>query len=381
MYERSAAIPRIIEELYAGTLDDAAWHRALLSVADLFGASGAMLFAFNPSTGAVLRDENHRVDPAAVTDYAQYWTFHDCRFKPFLTVPPGFVVTEQLLHIPNLEKTSFHNEFLLRVDAPHVMPAWLHKAHDKAVALSLMGTRQRGAFDRSDVRTLQQQLLPHISRALQIRDRLEAAQVRTTSLVHGLDGFNCGLLVVDSGGRILESNSVAEQHLQAGGGVRRASTDILTLHEPANSQLKRWLSTGIPPARSDGLLRVQRRGTLPLSLMLIPLSHTKITWVAPDPRWLVLFFDPTRRISASTELLQRDLDISPREAQVAARLFEGFSPQDIACQLQVSPETVRTQLKSIFRKTGAASQGDLLRRIALGPAVQATPTRHSSSEA
>jgi hypothetical protein len=39
--DRSEVIPRIIEKLYAGTLNDAAWRRALLSLADLFGASEA----------------------------------------------------------------------------------------------------------------------------------------------------------------------------------------------------------------------------------------------------------------------------------------------------------------------------------------------------
>jgi DNA-binding CsgD family transcriptional regulator len=377
--ERSAAIPGIIEELYAGALDDAAWHRALLSVADLFGASGAMLFAFNPNTGAVLRDENHRVDPTTVANYATYWTFQDCRREAFITALPGVVVTEKLLDIPNLEKTGFYNEFLLRVDAPHFMPAWLRKTPDKAVALSLLGTRRRGAFDRSDVRTLQQQLLPHIARALEIRDRLEAAQVRAASLVHSLEVFNFGVLVLDSGGRILQTNSIAEQHLQAGEGVRRTSTGSLRLREPAEGQFKRWLSSGVPPVKSEGLLCVQRRSTLPLSLLLTPLPQTKTTWLSRDPRWLLLIFDRTRRICASAELLERDLGVSAREAQVAASLFEGLSPQEIAQQLRVSPETVRTQLKSIFRKTGTLSQADLLRRIALGPAVRAAPAQSSPS--
>jgi DNA-binding CsgD family transcriptional regulator/PAS domain-containing protein len=371
--ERSAAIPHIIEELYAGTLDDAVWHRALVSVADLVRASGTLLLSFNPTTGAVLRDENHRIDPQAVIDYQSYWTFQDCRREPFLTTPPGMVVTERLLDIPDLERSPFYNEFLLPVDAPHVMPAWLHKKPNKAVCLSLQGTRQRGAFDRSDVRALQQQLLPHIARALEIRDRLAAAQIRTAALEHTLERFNCGLAVLDDTGRVLEANLITEQLLQAGEGVWRTSTGLLKLREPADGELKGWLKSGVPPAKSNGLLCVQRRDTLPLSLLLTPLPRARTTWLSDDPRWLMLLFDRTRRIGAASELLERDLGISAREAQVATRLFEGFSPLDIAHQLRVSLETVRTQLKSIFRKTGTSSQAELLRLIALGPAVRKSP--------
>jgi DNA-binding CsgD family transcriptional regulator len=376
--ERSAAIPRIIEELYAGTLDDAAWHRALVSVADLVGASGALLFAFNPATGAVLRDESHRVDPNAVSAYANHWTFQDCRREPFLSVPVGIVVTERLLDIPNLERSPFYNEFLLPVDLPHVMPAWLRKTPEKAVCISFQGNRRHGAFDRSEVRTLQQQLLPHIARALEIRDRLETAQVRTASLVHSLERFNCGVVVLDRTDRILETNSIAEQLLRTGEGVRRTSSGCLKLREPAESQLQNWLKSGVPPAKSEGLLCVQRPGTTPLSLLLTPLPSSSSTWLSHDPRWLVLLFDPARRISACAKLLERDLGVSTRESEVAARLFEGLSPADIAHQLRVSPETVRTQLKSIFRKTGTLSQAELLRRIALGPAVRTTPAQTSS---
>jgi hypothetical protein len=53
----------IIGDLYAGALDDAAGMRGLLGIADMVRASAVLLLAFNPSSGAILRDENHRLDP------------------------------------------------------------------------------------------------------------------------------------------------------------------------------------------------------------------------------------------------------------------------------------------------------------------------------
>jgi hypothetical protein len=51
-----------VDDLYAGTIDDAAWGRALIGIADMVRASATLLLAFNPSSGALLREENHRLD-------------------------------------------------------------------------------------------------------------------------------------------------------------------------------------------------------------------------------------------------------------------------------------------------------------------------------
>jgi DNA-binding CsgD family transcriptional regulator len=87
---------------------------------------------------------------------------------------------------------------------------------------------------------------------------------------------------------------------------------------------------------------------------------------------LLLIFDPERRALASVELIERDLAISPREAQVAALLAAGYSLREAAERLGVSGHTARAQLKSIFRKSGIHSQSELVRRVALGPASRVT---------
>lgn len=58
--------------------------------------------------------------------------------------------------------------------------------------------------------------------------------------------------------------------------------------------------------------------------------------------------------------LQRLYRLTAAEAELAAMLTEGDSLERIAEQRQVALETVRAQLKSVFRKTGAHRQGELV---------------------
>jgi DNA-binding CsgD family transcriptional regulator len=358
----------MIDGLYAGTLDQAAWDRAIIEIADTVRASGALLLAFNPRTGEVLREENHRFDPNTVEGYRKYWTFEDRRRGYFLTVPVGCPVTEMTLQIPDWARTPILNEFLRPADAPHFMPAWLHKSESKAVTLSFQGTRKRGPFEAKDIESFQR-ILPHVIRALEIRDRLQSAQIRADTLAESINGLRFGVMILDGAARLVECNGVAEELLRSGEGVRRKADGTLCLSEPAAGQFARWTKLGEQPHGVDGLLHARRSGALPLSVMVSPLPAQRSAWITHDPRWLILIFDPERRIEASLELIAHDLAISSSEANVATLLAAGYRLPEVARRLGVSEHTVRSQLKSIFRKTGTRTQADLIRRIATGPAA------------
>jgi DNA-binding CsgD family transcriptional regulator len=373
----STAVDRlsgILNDLYAGTLDAIAWDRAMVSIADLVRGSAAYLFAFSPATGQVLRDENHRGDPRALADYRTHWSYQDCRVPPLLQVPVGYAATEQtLLDMSNWRRTAVLNEFLLPVDSPHAMPVWLHKTRNKAVTLSIQGTRKRGPFQAADVFTLQQ-LAPHVARALAIRDRLDSLRVRADSLARTLDRTSFGVVVLDAAGCVLEANAFAGQLLSChGSGVHRKADGTFSLRGHAGAQLQRWIrAQQAPPTGSDGLLHVQQPSGSSISVLVTPLPSSTQLWIANDPRWLVLLFNPDRGIQASRELIQSDLCVSMREAELAALLVSGCTLREASIRLRISFHTARSHLKAILRKAGLRSQSDLIRRIATGPALQHT---------
>jgi len=55
--------------------------------------------------------------------------------------------------------------------------------------------------------------------------------------------------------------------------------------------------------------------------------------------------------------------VSAREWQVLERLRSGLRVSTIARELEISPNTVRNHLKSIYRKLGVRSQAELLERL------------------
>ncbi|MEU2779395.1 helix-turn-helix transcriptional regulator, partial [Streptomyces sp. NPDC007162] len=55
-------------------------------------------------------------------------------------------------------------------------------------------------------------------------------------------------------------------------------------------------------------------------------------------------------------------ELSGREREVLSRLAQLMSTQEIAADLYVSVNTVKTHLKSVYRKLGVGRRGDAVRR-------------------
>jgi DNA-binding CsgD family transcriptional regulator len=362
---------QIVGNLYAGALDATVWNSAMNGIVDYLGCSSSILFAANPTTQTILRDETSRGDVAQMQEYRQRWVATDIRITAGRTYRVGVPQYERQLIAKNVwKKSQLLNEFLLPSDAPFMLATWLHKSPHKVVALSFQGSRYRGPFDDNDGAKLQR-LIPHVQRALEIRDRLEASEIRASTLSSVVEQSRMGIIILDEKGRILEAVGSAEQLLKAQLGIRRASDHTLWLREPAGSQLREWILTSLPPKGiSGGHLTVPRNGGLQsLRIVVAPMPLVPTLWTVADPRWLIFVFDPEKRVMPVAAVISRDLGISTREAEIAVLLSSGYELSKVATKLGISVHTIRTHLKHIFEKTGSHSQSDLVRRVLLSPAM------------
>jgi DNA-binding CsgD family transcriptional regulator len=363
-------IPNILQALYAGTLDDDAWHRAIIRTADIVGASGGHLLSMDSSTGRVLRDETYRIDPDVGTAYRRHWSTKDILLAPTVKLAVGEPTPDQkLAPLQAWQKSELFNELALPFDLPHVLVTLLHKAPEKIVAISLKRSLRHGPYHEHEAQRLKI-IIPHMRRALEIKDRLAHSQVAANNLARSLDNLSFGVLILDASGRIIEASTAAQTLMQRPESGIHVKSGTVQLREPAGTALYRWIIAGRPPAdNTDGLLKVPRPGAQTISILVTPLPHKTQSWIAGDPRWMLLLFDSERRIHPCTGLIARDLGISAREAEIAALLVAGYDLKTIAQRLAISPNTVRTHLKTIFSKTGICSQAELVRRIANGPAM------------
>ena len=99
-----------------------------------------------------------------------------------------------------------------------------------------------------------------------------------------------------------------------------------------------------------------------LQVFITPLvAETSIDSGLQKALALIFVIDTTKSQSLSTlNLLGKLYGFSPAELKVAAALLSGKSPEEYSRQIGASINTVRSQLKAIFRKTGVHGQSELL---------------------
>jgi len=80
-------------------------------------------------------------------------------------------------------------------------------------------------------------------------------------------------------------------------------------------------------------------------------------------RWLVLLLEPLRESSLDEQSALERWPLTQRELDVAKRIVRGLTNEAIARDVGISPETVKTHVRSIFEKSGTHSRAEFLAAV------------------
>jgi len=89
-----------------------------------------------------------------------------------------------------------------------------------------------------------------------------------------------------------------------------------------------------------------------------------IVFIGIGIRW---YLNPPHETWAGiSEALRLSKGLSAREAEIAARILEGLASREIADCLFISPRTVETHIRNLYRKTGVTSRFELITLLSKG---------------
>ena len=106
-------------------------------------------------------------------------------------------------------------------------------------------------------------------------------------------------------------------------------------------------------------LRPQEEGTQPSVLHVVPVCGDARDIFTDIAALLVVAMVSAPQMPDGN-LLQSLFDLTPAEARVASSIAGGATVAEAAAVLGLSRETIRTQLKGVFTKTGFRRQGELV---------------------
>jgi len=360
----------VLAALCAAPTKPAMWNVLLKELGTASGVNKAALISHH------LPQNNHRILATlgdSINDRENVRLYEEvyCQFDEWTLRFPGsgserVVQGEDLWPRSELLKSTFYNEFLKKVDVCQMACVAVAGPSGILEGLSIYRGPGEDEFDRQQFAVLEQ-ILPHLRTALYTRRMLLELESRVSDMETALNHLNAPLVLVDATAKVLFANRNARAILDChvglvsdGGSLKaQADTEEAALRATLANAISARKGEAAPDARPT---MISRAGKRPLQIVAVPCWPETLT--TPQRTAAVVFItDPDQRPLARPEALRILFGLSRAETKLAMVLLDGKSLSEAADLNHVGRETVRSQLKSIFLKTGTRRQSELIRLL------------------
>jgi len=213
-----------------------------------------------------------------------------------------------------------------------------------------------------------QELLPHLAKAVEINRQFSILRARYQAALAALDYIRIGSCVLSDSGHVILANSEARRIHDLGDGFQfsRAGS-IACLSSQTTAALAEKIRDVIATAEGAGtesevvLLAERKSGARPFIIELAPLRDSLGELENGLHGALLFVVDPENHGAISTERLCRLFALTDAEAEVCRHMIGALSAQEIAEIRNVAEDTVRSQFKAVYAKTGVRRRADLVR--------------------
>ena len=197
-------------------------------------------------------------------------------------------------------------------------------------------------------------------RAVRLQEKLEGEQAKL--LAGAFDAIQVSAFIIDARGQLLAHSAGAEAMLAAGD-VRLSGRSIEAAGVPFT--LRQTVQALIAEGGLDHIrTRISTAEGRP-QLVMEGFRLPERQWsLGKLPHAILIANGPRRDRAGVTYYLSAIYRLSPAEADIAVRLFEGKPRQQIAAERGVTAETLRGQIKQIYLKCSVDGEAGLMRLLA-----------------
>ncbi|MCB1846237.1 MAG: helix-turn-helix transcriptional regulator [Halieaceae bacterium] len=364
---------QLLAALYGGPQEDPPWQSFLRQTRELLQAKLTVISLRlpRPDDPGVCFIEGMEFDEANRLEYANDYS----GMNPFVDLPDGVATSiSDLIPPRQLEKTTYYQNHMAPTDNIQVLGLDIYR--DNTVGIFLRATRGKKAppFGEGEKR-LFNLLGAHLRQLLEWLDRDKHYRSEHALFENITSRLEMGTILLDGDRRIVNCNPFAAHLLESADGLRVARTRVMAASRGEDQRLQPLLKACCEresdgPALAEAITLTRKDGISKLYVLVKPLASAGSHRSAPSmmdlgegpgsPRASVYVTMAEELDPGQKEILQQLFNFTPSEAKVAIALANGLSLDDIADELCVSRNTLRTHLRSAFQKTGVNQQSALV---------------------
>ncbi len=214
----------------------------------------------------------------------------------------------------------------------------------------------------SRIKLIHRQVETHFSQAFEILEQVGTRSKETNTEQEFLEHIPSPAIVLNASGCVVAKNSLTSSLAVPLGPDRQLDLKSLLGDEGAESDVRAWLRSGGEHFASLSARMTHQSNRQTYILIGHKLTIGSRSSKTKQDRHLLIFVSPQLTNELRTQLTDM-FSLTSAETDIVSALASGVTLQWIADTRGTSVDTVRSQLKSIFRKTGTSGQSDLVRLI------------------
>ncbi|MBP0597015.1 hypothetical protein J8I26_02805 [Herbaspirillum sp. LeCh32-8] len=360
---------RLVELIYESVQDVGQIAPAMQMMCDEIGAFAGHYLHMNVPTREIFSSViSDQALSAGEAEYCSYYSSVDERLQWVATGAVGeWRADYERFDERFVRRSEIYNDFLFKYGVRHLVVGRIGGAPWENECLSFLRPLGAEQYDEDDRRFLAR-ATGHFVRSAELRSRLRALERQQQADQTLLQHLPYGTVWVDAAGRVVSFNNVAADMLAAADGVRIKAQRLQADDAGANRALAAAITqaTAVEGRRGEWLAVRRKRSAQPLVVSVIPARPAQLHERANDgPLALVILQDMARRPLPRGAALRKMYGLTPAETRLAEALLDNQTVESYALSTQVSRNTVRTHLASLFAKTGTRRQAELLRMLLL----------------
>jgi DNA-binding CsgD family transcriptional regulator len=357
----SPILETLIDYAYRAAFHEELWPAFLEKFSDALGGRNTALILHNLASGRNRTLACVRTDPDLLRLYNEHyyacnpWTRKGCEDLPARLVGIGEIYCTER----ELERTEFYNDWLRPQGLKHSIAGLVTASGEDVVMCSALRTAEKGAFGSQEI-AFAKALLPHVAAAASARERVGDVYHSGRAALEVLYRLVQPCLLVDRNGRVVFMNFAGEDMVAHSESLRLAGSTLTGANPETTSELRRLFARAAGDSPVAGQMSITAASGRRTLIFVDPVPTSDFLSAGTRPYAAVWVNDGKTRVPRLRRM-QTIFGLTTAEAGLAGELASGRTLAEVADEHGVSRNTVRNQLKSVFAKTGARSQSDLVR--------------------
>jgi DNA-binding CsgD family transcriptional regulator len=355
----------LIDQIYDAPMEAQPWSSFLTSYRRAMKSYGVQLMFSLPSesSAGVNIDLSEGADFEQTRDlyYNKYCTSNPVKYEQMQAGEVHSIF--DFVDRRDFQRMNYYREFCLTHHVEYTVTLYLGAANGLHAWLNVSRDRAHGDYTGDELK-FARELAPYLQRSLRMYSLLQKHKSAHSLYAQTVDSLGIATVFIDRQFGIISMNESARKMFAAGPCLAVVNGAVTMKNRDENKRFRHLFEdirdkkaessyiTIAPCAHPEHRLRV----------MLKPIGHFPYGFSNP-PAVVMHVKEPFEERHTDIEVIAKLFILSKSEARLVLMLATGSSVEQIASDLDISPNSARTYCKRIFAKTGTCRQTDLVRLV------------------